>query len=91
MPLSRRTAAIAGATGIVLLAIGVAWAGTGYRFDPYIEMQPAVAGKVPTTDKELKQLAARLDHDIEAQLRHSGGSEAAEAVRRALSSMDRNT
>jgi len=72
VPLNRRAIAVAGTTGIVLLAIGIAWGGTGYRYDPYIEMQPAVAGKVPATDKELKQLATRLERrsrDLTAKLK----------------------
>jgi len=61
VPLDRRSGAIAGAAGLVLLAIAVAWAGTGYRYDPYVEMRPEVTGTVPTSDRELKQLAARLE------------------------------
>jgi L,D-transpeptidase YbiS len=61
LPLDRRTAAVAMSATAVLLVVGVAWAGTGYRYDPYIEMPAAVTGKVPTTDRELKQFATRLD------------------------------
>jgi len=61
IPLDRRTATAAGVVVAVLLVVGIAWAGTGYRYDPYIEKPAAVTGKVPTTDRELKQFATRLD------------------------------
>jgi len=61
LPLDRRTAAVALSAVAVLLVVGIAWAGTGYHYDPYIEKPAVVTGKVPTTDRELKQFAARLD------------------------------
>lgn len=59
VPLDRRAAAVAVAVAALLL--GVAWVGTGYRYRPYIDAPAAISGKVPTGDRELKQLAARLD------------------------------
>lgn len=56
----RRIATIA-AVAAVLLIVGVAWAGTGYRYDPYVESPLTITGKVPATDKERTQLATRLD------------------------------
>jgi L,D-transpeptidase ErfK/SrfK len=61
VPLNRRTGAIVGVLAAVLLAAGIAWAGTGYRYDRYVEMTPAASGKAPATDKELKQLQTRLE------------------------------
>ena len=72
VPLNRRTGAIAGALALVLLAVGIAWGGTGYRYDRYVEMTAAVSGKVPATDKELKQLQTRLERrsrDLSAKLK----------------------
>jgi L,D-transpeptidase YbiS len=55
----RRWTAVAAA--IAALAAGAAWAGTGYRYEPYIEQPALASGMVPTGDRELKQFAARLD------------------------------
>ncbi|MCX6545955.1 MAG: L,D-transpeptidase family protein [Acidobacteria bacterium] len=49
------------AVAIGLLVVGVAWAGTGYRYQPYIDRPTALWGKMPAGDVELKQLTARLD------------------------------
>jgi L,D-transpeptidase YbiS len=46
---------------IGLLVVGVAWAGTGYRYQPYIDRPAAISGKIPAGDAEVKQLTARLD------------------------------
>jgi L,D-transpeptidase ErfK/SrfK len=45
----------------VLVAATIAWAGTGYRYQPYVQEPVAVSGKVPAGDRELRQLAARLE------------------------------
>ena len=45
----------------MLLLVGIAWAGTGYRYDPYVESPPPSRARCRTTDKELKQLATRLE------------------------------
>jgi L,D-transpeptidase YbiS len=49
------------AVAISALFVGIAWAGTGYRYQPFIDGPAAISGKVPTGDGELKPLAARLD------------------------------
>lgn len=70
LPLDRRTAAAA--AGFVLLVAVVAWAGTGYRYEPYIDEPPQVAGKVPASDREFKQLVTRLERrsrDLTARLK----------------------
>jgi L,D-transpeptidase ErfK/SrfK len=61
IPLNRRTAVVAAMLGGVLLLAGIAVAGTGYHYDPYIQKPATVTGQVPTTDRELKQVATRLD------------------------------
>jgi len=50
-----------GVAAAVVLFAGVAWAGTGYRYQPYVDSPAAISGKIPTGDAELKQFAARLD------------------------------
>ena len=45
---------------VVLLSV-VAWAGTGYSYAPYADPAPTVTGPVPTGDRELQQLTARLE------------------------------
>jgi L,D-transpeptidase ErfK/SrfK len=72
IPLDRRAGIAAGTAGLVILALGIAWAGTGYRYAPYAEAPAAITGKVPATDRELKQLAAKLDRrsrDLTAKLK----------------------
>jgi L,D-transpeptidase YbiS len=72
IPLNRRTAVVAAVLGGVLLLAGIAWAGTGYRYNPYSEKPSAVTGKVPDSDKELKQFATRLERrskDLAAKLK----------------------
>jgi L,D-transpeptidase ErfK/SrfK len=59
VPIDRRT--IAAAAAIVALLAAIAWAGTGYRYQPYVDEPPAPRGKVPTGDRERRQLVARLD------------------------------
>jgi L,D-transpeptidase ErfK/SrfK len=70
VPLDRRTAAIAGAAaGLILL---FAWAGTGYRYQPFIDQPIRFEGKAPATDRELRQLAARFERrsrDLAARLK----------------------
>jgi L,D-transpeptidase YbiS len=46
---------------IATLIAVVAWAGTGYRYQPFIPDPATFSGKVPTGDRERRQLAARLD------------------------------
>jgi L,D-transpeptidase YbiS len=58
-------------TGVLLL-VGIAWAGTGYRYDRYVERPAALTGKVPDSDKELKLLATKLERrarDLSAKLK----------------------
>jgi L,D-transpeptidase YbiS len=57
--LDRRTAVLAAAA--VAVVLGGMWAGTGYRYEPYVDAPATVTGKVPTGDRELKQLTTRLE------------------------------
>jgi L,D-transpeptidase ErfK/SrfK len=57
--LGRRSVAVAAA--IAALLGGIAWAGTGYRYRPYVDAPAVLSGKVPTGDRELKQWVSRLD------------------------------
>jgi L,D-transpeptidase ErfK/SrfK len=59
LTISRRSAGIA-AAAVVLLA-AVAWAGTGYRYQPYVDDPVRLSGPAPTGDRELKLLVSRLD------------------------------
>jgi L,D-transpeptidase ErfK/SrfK len=64
--------AVAGCVAIVVTLVGIAWTGTGYRYEPFNDEPAVTAGKVPTTDRELRQLAARLDRrsrDLTARLK----------------------
>ena len=56
---TRRSIGMAGAA--VALFAAVAWAGTGYRYQPYIDepVRPSVA--MPIGDRDQKQLLSRLD------------------------------
>jgi L,D-transpeptidase YbiS len=54
----RRTRLIAGVAAGLLLA--VAWAGTGYRYEPYIETPAALSGPEPSDAPKLQQSIARL-------------------------------
>jgi L,D-transpeptidase ErfK/SrfK len=65
IPLDRRTGIIAGAAAGLLLAI--AWAGTGYRYVPYVETPAALSGQRPPDERAAARLRARL-HDRERQL-----------------------
>ena len=68
--IDRRSTAVAAA--IAALLAGVAWAGTGYRYEPYADAPAAPSGKLPAGDRELRQLVARLDRrsrDLAARLK----------------------
>ncbi len=52
---------VAAVVAMAALLIGIAWTGTGYRYEPYVEAPAALSGTVPASDGELRQLAARLD------------------------------
>jgi L,D-transpeptidase YbiS len=58
IPVGRRTFIAAGVTAAVLLAW--AWAGTGYRFGPYVEPLAAPPAGTPANERDLKALVARL-------------------------------
>jgi len=45
---------------LVTLLLAIAWAGTGYRYEPYVEALPKLSGDVPANDRSLKPLASRL-------------------------------
>ena len=59
LTITRGTAGIA-ATAAALLA-AVSWAGTGYRYRPYVDAPVRAEADMPTGDRELKQLVSRLD------------------------------
>lgn len=65
IPLDRRTGLIAGAAALLLLAI--AWAGTGYRYEPYVETPAALSGPRPPDERAAARLRGRL-RDRERQL-----------------------
>ncbi len=57
---------------VVVCSAVVAWAGTGYRYEPYVEHPVTLASGTPTGDKELRQLATRLERksrDLAARLK----------------------
>ena len=58
IPLAWRTRLIAGAAAGLLLA--VVWAGTGYRYEPYIETPAALSGPEPSDAPKMQQSMARL-------------------------------
>ena len=57
------------AAAIAALLAVIAWAGTGYRYQPYVHEPARLSGKVPAGDRELRQLAARLDGGLESSPR----------------------
>ena len=70
IPLDRRTAGLAGAC-VVLLA-SVMLAGTGYRYDPFVDTHAAPVDGVSTDDRGLQQLTSRLrtrERDLSARLK----------------------
>ena len=56
--IDRRSMAVAAAIAALL---GIASAGTGYRYQPYVDEPTGIAGKLPAGERELRQLASRLD------------------------------
>jgi len=56
---SRQTADIVVAAGLLVLLL--AWAGTGYRYRPYADEPARVSSSLPKGERELKQVLARLD------------------------------
>ena len=50
-------AAVIAVAAVLLL---VAWIGTGYRYDPFVDSPPPTSGDVPADPRKLTQLAARL-------------------------------
>lgn len=67
--IDRRSMALAAATALLA---GIVWAGTGYRYQPYADAPAAQSGKVPSRDRELRQLVSRLDRrsrDLAARLK----------------------
>ena len=59
LTITRRTVGIA--AGAVVLLAAVAWSGTGYRYQPYVDEPVRLSGPAPNGDRELKQLVSRLD------------------------------
>jgi L,D-transpeptidase YbiS len=59
LTITRRTAGIVSAAFALFAA--VAWAGTGYRYRPYVDEPVRLSGPAPRGDRELKQLVSRLD------------------------------
>ena len=69
VPVNRQSTGVVGAIALGLAA--VALAGTGYRYEPFVSQPARLSGNVPTGDRELRQLAARLDRrsrDLTARL-----------------------
>ena len=62
----RRTGVIAGLAAALLLAL--AWAGTGYRYEPYVDTPAALSNGERLDGRGLRQMAARL-RDRERSLR----------------------
>jgi L,D-transpeptidase YbiS len=70
VPLDRRSTAVA--AGIAALLASIAWAGTGYHYEPYVDQPPPIVAKAATTERELRQGAVRLDRrnrDLTARLK----------------------
>lgn len=68
--LDRRAWGLVGALATLLIAF--AWAGTGYRYEPYVDAPPPLSGDLPARDPSLKPLAARLARrarDLSARLK----------------------
>ena len=59
LTITRRWVAIAAASVVLLTA--VAWAGTGYCYQPYVDEPVRLSGPAPKGDRELKQALSRLD------------------------------
>jgi L,D-transpeptidase ErfK/SrfK len=71
VPIDRRSISLAAAAAAALLAT-IGWAGTGYRYQPYVDEPARLSGTLPTGEKEQKQLVARLDRrsrELAARLR----------------------
>jgi hypothetical protein len=65
-------ALLAAVAALVILLSVVAWAGTGYSYQPYVDPAPRLSGEVPTGDRELQQFTARLERrsrDLTARLK----------------------
>ncbi len=58
--IDQRTLVAAVAALVVLLSV-VAWAGTGYSYEPYTDLAPRLSVPPPAGDRELRQLAANLE------------------------------
>jgi lipoprotein-anchoring transpeptidase ErfK/SrfK len=56
---TRRSLGIAAAVLGLVAAVG--WAGTGYRYRPYADAPARLSGTVPRSEREIKQMASRLD------------------------------
>jgi L,D-transpeptidase YbiS len=52
--------AITVAAAIAALLAGIAWAGTGYRYRPFVDQPADFSGRLPTGNREQTQLVARL-------------------------------
>jgi L,D-transpeptidase YbiS len=68
--IDRRSIAVSSA--IVGLLAGIAWAGTGYRYQAYVDEPARLSGSVPKGEREVKQLVSRLDRrsrDLTARLK----------------------
>jgi L,D-transpeptidase YbiS len=69
IPLDRRTIVAAAACLVVLVVV---FAGTGYRYEPFTGTPAALSDKVPSDDRGLQQLTARLrtrERDLAARLK----------------------
>lgn len=71
-PLSRPAIIGLALAALVILIAGLAWAGTGYRYDAYVEMPAALTGKLPPAEKDQKALVTKLERrskELTAKLR----------------------
>jgi lipoprotein-anchoring transpeptidase ErfK/SrfK len=69
---ARRVLMGVAAVAVVLTVLAVAWAGTGYRYEPYAPQPLTPAPNTPTDDKLLKGQVAKLkakDRDLSARLK----------------------
>lgn len=60
LTLDWRTYLIAGTVAGLLFVLTIAWAGTGYHYDPYIEAPAGLSGRAPSAPLELQQATTRL-------------------------------
>lgn len=60
VPSRPRRALLAAAGGVVVVLAAVVVAGTGYRYEPYVESPLTISSDIPADPKPLQQVTARL-------------------------------